>query len=345
MEPLDQIFQTKYNEFAESLLASFPELTEGIKESLKLTPPERVSLYKNYILNDAGNPRRDPMKCPGQILPGVVLNEAMWSSCSTKTKDAINQFLGLLTFSFVMKEGGAESFSQDAFRSWADKFMNQWRGKMDRGEFDSFTQRFSDLFGSGTDRLPPFPERLRKGKLVKLAEEIVKELKPEEFGLDEETIKQCESDPSKAFEILMNSTMRNPEKIQEAMKRIIKRLQEKFQKGQFNPQELAAEAEEMMKEFSGNPAFVEMMESMRKTFGFEDPEAAAAAGRPESARLAIVKDRLRRKLAAKQAAAAAAGTPAASAAPSTAPAAQMDLGAVGEEFASILLGKKKHPKK
>jgi hypothetical protein len=346
MDPLDQIFQTKYNEFAESLMAAFPELTEGIKGSLTLTAAERVYQYKNFILNAAGSPKRDQTKCPGQILPGVVLNEAMWSSCSEKTKAAINQFLSILTFSFVMKEGAADSFSQDSFRSWADKFMNQWRGKMDRGEFDSFTERFSELFGSGTDRLPPFPERLRKGKLVKLAEEIVKELKPEEFGLDEATIKQCESDPSKAFEILMNSTLRNPEKIQEAMKRIIKRLQEKFQKGQFNPQELAAEAEEMMKEFSGNPAFVQMMESMRKTFGFEDPEAAAAAGRPESARLAIVKDRLRRKLAAKQAAA---GTSATTSAPATASAAsapEPELNTfLGEEFASILMGKKKHPKK
>ena len=346
MDPLDQIFQTKYNEFAESLMAAFPELTEGIKGSLTLTAAERVYQYKNFILNAAGSPKRDQTKCPGQILPGVVLNEAMWSSCSEKTKAAINQFLSILTFSFVMKEGAADSFSQDSFRSWADKYMNQWRGKMDRGEFDSFTERFSELFGSGTDRLPPFPERLRKGKLVKLAEEIVKELKPEEFGLDEATIKQCESDPSKAFEILMNSTLRNPEKIQEAMKRIIKRLQEKFQKGQFNPQELAAEAEEMMKEFSGNPAFVQMMESMRKTFGFEDPEAAAAAGRPESARLAIVKDRLRRKLAAKQAAA---GTSATTSAPATASAAsapEPELNTfLGEEFASILMGKKKHPKK
>jgi hypothetical protein len=157
-----------------------------------------------------------------------------------------------------------------------------------------------DLFGSGGDRLPPFPERLKKGKLVKLAEDIIKELNPEEFGLDPETIKQCEADPSKAFEILMNSTMKNPEKLQGAMKRIIKRLQEKFQRGEFRPQDLAAEAEEMMKEFSNNPAFVEMMEAMRKTFGFEDMESARASGNEHSARMSIVRERLRRKLEKKQ---------------------------------------------
>jgi hypothetical protein len=57
-----------------------------------------------------------------------------------------------------------------------------------------------------------------------------------------------------------------------------------------------------MKEFSENPAFVEMMESMRKTFSFEDPEAAKAAGQDQSARLALVRNRLRQKQAQKDAA-------------------------------------------
>lgn len=332
-DSLDKIFQAKYEEFAKSLKGAFPELTESISLSLTLSPEERVSQYKNFILHGAGDPKRNPATCPGQILPGVVLNETMWSSCSEKTKSAINQFLSLMTFSFLMKQGSSDSFTSENFRQWADTFMNRWRGNMQRGDFDSFTKRFSELFGSGTDRLPPFPEKFKKGKLVKLAEDIVKELRPEEFGLDEETIKQCESDPSKAFEVLMNSTMRNPEKIQEVMKRIIKRLQEKFQKGLFNPQELAAEAEEMMKEFSENPAFVEMMESMRKTFGFEDPEAAAAAGRPESAKLALVKQRLRQKLAMKQ-----------KANPTPAPVNQV-VSTPEEDIPVLVFPQKKHSKK
>jgi hypothetical protein len=96
--------------------------------------------------------------------------------------------------------------------------------------------------------------------------------------------------------------MKNPQHLQNAMKRIIKKLQEKMQRGEFRPEDLAAEAEEMMKEFSENPAFVEMMESMRKTFSFEDPEAAKAAGQDQSARLALVRNRLRQKQAQKEAA-------------------------------------------
>ena len=68
------------------------------------------------------------------------------------------------------------------------------------------------------------------------------------------------------------------------------------------PQEIVAEAEELMKTFSDNPAFVEMMESFRSMFGMEDPDLARQAGREGSARLAMVKKRLQKKMAAKEAA-------------------------------------------
>ena len=347
---MNSIFQAKYEEFADALLGAFPELEDNIKVSLGIVVEEREKMYKQMVLPIAGNPKRDPKEVPGMVLPGVFINEPMWSSCSEKTKEAINQFLGVLTFSLVMKDGNSKDFGDDAFRGWADTFMDQWRSKMDRGEFDSFTKRFADLFGStsaSSTRLPPFPEKFKKGKLVKLAEEIVHELKPEEFGLDAETIKQCETDPSKAFEVIMNSTMRNPEKLQGAMKRIVKRLQEKFQRGEFKPQELAAEAEEMMKEFSENPAFVDMMDSMRKTFSFDgDMDAARAAGQEKSAKLHLAQERMRKELLRRKEAAAAKGTTVtATPVPTQQTNTMVDI---GEEFASILSGKqstKKHNKK
>lgn len=346
--PLDSIFQAKYEEFASSLIDAFPELEDVVKTSLTADKADREKMYKVLVMPGAGNPKRDPLEAPGMVLPGVFINEATWSSCSEGTKKAINQFLSILTFSIAMKDGKSSDFGfgDEAFKAWADTFMDQWRGKMDRGEFDSFTKRFSDLFGSDGGRLPPFPEKLRKGKLVKLAEEIVRELKPEEFGLDAETVKQCETDPSKAFEVIMNSTMRNPEKLQGAMKRIMKRLQEKFQRGEFKPQELAAEAEEMMKEFSENPAFVDMMDSMRKAFSFEgNMEGAKAAGMEQSVRMNIIKERLRRKAEANAAARASAPSGGSQVPVNTTGPAFSDEQLV-EEFASILTGgEKKNNKK
>ena len=334
-----------------SLLETFPELTEVLKVAEAVAPEEREATYKQMVMPNAGNPKRDTTQTPGMVLPGVYINEAMWSSSSQGTKDAINQFLGILTFAIKMKDGNSTDFgyNSDGFRKWADTFMDDWRGKMNRTEFDSFTKRFSDLFGNTAasgERLPPFPEKLRKGKLVKLAEEIVKELKPEEFGLDPETIKQCESDPSKAFEVIMNSTMRNPEKLQGAMKRIMKRLQDKFQRGEFKPQELAAEAEEMMKEFSENPAFVEMMNSMRKAFSFEgDMDAARAAGQEKSAKLNIAQERMRKELARRKAAAEAKSTITTASTPVVAAGATQTPADTMDEFASILLGKQGGNKK
>ena len=308
--PLDSIFQSKYEEFMNSLSEAFSELAEVIKVAREVAPEEREKLYKQMVMPTAGNPNRDMTKAPGMVLPGVFINDAMWNSCSSKTKEAINQFLSLLTFSITMKEGTGSDFGLggDAFRKWADTFMDDWRGKMNRGEFDTFSKRFADMFGNTanfSERLPPFPEKFKKGKLVRLAEDIVKELKPEEFGLDADTVKKCEEDPSKAFEVIMDTTMRNPERLQNAMKRIMKRLQEKFQRGEFKPQELAAEAEEMMKEFSENPAFVEMMDSMRKAFSFEgNMEGARAAGQEKSAKLHMAQERLRKELAKRKEAAA-----------------------------------------
>lgn len=299
--PLTDIFQTRYNEFATSMIQTFPELSDDIVKALSMPATQCLKKYTDLILPAGGRPLKPAEECPGEVLPGVVISPELWANSSKKTQDAINQFLNVLTFAVIMKDGGTENFGGDAFKGWANSFMDDWRSKLNRADFDSFSKRFADLFGSGEDRLPPFPEKLRNGKLVKLAEEIVRELKPEEFGLDPEIMKQCEADPSKAFEVLMNTTMRNPEKLQGAMKRIIKRLQEKFQRGEFNPQELAAEAEEMMKEFSENPAFVKMMESMRDTFGGQGVDAAHSPNNEQTARMSIVRERLRRK-AAQQAA-------------------------------------------
>lgn len=63
---------------------------------------------------------------------------------------------------------------------------------------------------------------------------------------------------------------------------------------------MAREAEEMMKDFAENPAMMEMMETFRGVFGFENQETARAAGRDGENRLSIARNRLRAKLEAKK---------------------------------------------
>jgi hypothetical protein len=113
---------------------------------------------------------------------------------------------------------------------------------------------------------------------------------------------ECEKNPSRAFDILFQVFTNNPTIIQKTVQRIGKRLQQKIASGAIRPQEIAREAEELMKEFASNPSFVEMMEGIKSAFGFEDMGLARAAGRESSARLAMVKERLRKKAADKGAA-------------------------------------------
>ena len=133
--------------------------------------------------------------------------------------------------------------------------------------------------------------------MAKLAQEIVKDITPDDFGISPEMIGECDKNPSRAFDILFQIFSSNPDSIKKTVQKIGKRLQHKIAIGHIRPQEIAREAEELMKEFASNPSFVEMMQGIKSAFGFEDMNLARKAGRESSARLAIVKDRLRKKVA------------------------------------------------
>jgi hypothetical protein len=131
--------------------------------------------------------------------------------------------------------------------------------------------------------------------LAKLAEELVKEFSPEDFGMSPEEMAAAGDSPTRAFELLSKIYTESPEIMQNAMKKIAKRLQEKVQRGELRPQEMAKEAEELMKEFESHPAFVELMETFRSAFGTDNMQQARAQGRESEARLSLIQKRLRKK--------------------------------------------------
>jgi hypothetical protein len=164
------------------------------------------------------------------------------------------------------------------------------------------------LFGMDGSKMPKLPEKFLKGHLARLAEEIMRDFSPADLGLDEETIKKCESDPMNAFEMLMKMYTTNPNFIGNAVQKIGKRLQAKIQSGSIRPTEIVAEAEELMKTFSENPAFGDLMESFRGMFGMD--ELAKAPGPVgASARMSVIRERLRRKASANAATSGGAGGP------------------------------------
>ncbi len=288
-------FNQKYTEFAADLKETFPELADEIAVAATLPADDRFKSYRTEVLAKHATPGEEAFPCPGPVLPGVLLTPALWTGLSDASKKAVFDYLAILDLCCMMdsKEGPS--------KEWAEKVMGDWKSKMDKVDFDGLSEKLKSIF-MGDGAMPKIPEKFLKGKLAKLAEDMVREFKPEDFGLSEEDIAALEKNPAKAFEILMQASTSNPGKMQAAMMRVAKRLQEKVKNGQLRPEEIVAEAEEMINEFKSQPAFVEVMQAFRSAFSFEDPELARAAGRENDARRALVRDRLRKKLDAKKAA-------------------------------------------
>lgn len=307
-ESIESIFYTNYDKFAQEIEEVLPELTPNVRAARALSAEEKKERFRREVLPHCGA-RRDPAAMPPMLLPGTPLTQDVWNSLTQSTREAIQQYLTLLSFSLVFEEGDAASREAEGFTAaWAEEAMKEMKEKMAHIDFSSIAEKLKSMFAGaagaagagGAPAMPQIPEKFMKGHIARLAEDIMKEFNPEEFGLSAEQLDAANTDPMRAFQMLSEIYTRNPQVLQNVMKRIAKKMQEKIQRGQLRPADLAAEAEELMKHFTDNAQFKELLEMFRTTFGFEDPDLARATGNEGSARLSLVRERLRKKLAAKQ---------------------------------------------
>ena len=276
MASMDIIFEAKYVEFANALLETCPELTTQIKAAVALKSDERKSEFKKQVLSSC-SPKRDAGKCPSFVLPGVAMPQALWETLSARTKKAVQEYMTVLSFSFLIDIGTTGDLSGGQWTAqWAKTMMDDMKEKMKHVDFAEISSKISSLFGAfggnstggaeGSDpfgNFPKLPEKFMNGQIAKLAEEIVKELKVEDFGLDPATMEAAGNDPTKALNMIMELLTKNPAALQNTIGKLTKKIQQKIQSGALRPTELVAEAEELMKTFSENPQFVGLMESFR----------------------------------------------------------------------------------
>ncbi len=309
----ESVFQIKYNEFIDDLLGALPEYSVQLETAKALTSENRALRFRNEVKQVDFRNENDinSKKNPGTVLPGVTIENSLWNTLSENTQKAIWEHLRVLSVCSFMESG----FSDDGAKpEWLDDAMKEMKEKLNGVDFEGMFSKFMKFFKpsegegedvSGTDvsgasgffnKMPKLPEKFLKGQLAKLAEELVKDIKPEDLGMSPELIAECEKSPSRAFDILLNVFTNNPGIIQQTIQKIGKRLQQKMMSGAIRPQEIAREAEELMKEFAGNSNFTDMMGNLKSVFGFEDMDLARSAGRESSARLSMARDRLRKKL-------------------------------------------------
>ncbi len=305
----ESVFQTKYNEFVEDLLGALPEYNVQISAAKALNDKERLVRFQNEvkIFSVAQDESGYEKKNPGAVLPGVVITDSVWNSLSENTHKAIWEHLRIVSICCFMEAGFGGNGTDAEKPQWMDDAMNEMKDKLKGVDFEGMFKKFMHFFKPGESAdgaeggasgfaFPKIPEKFLKGHMAKLAEELVKDIKPEDLGISPELVAECEKSPSRAFDILLTVFSNNPGIIQQTVQRIGKRLQQKIMSGAIRPQEIAREAEELMKEFAGNSSFVDMMDGLKSAFGFEDMDMARTAGREGSARMALVKQRLQKKL-------------------------------------------------
>ncbi len=309
MASIRDVFNKNYMDFAASIMDTFPELNAAVGAAVELSETERWNRFQAEVLPGMADVQGRG-KAPSTILPGVSLPAGEWEALSPNNRKVILEFMGLLCSCILFEnpEASGQGESWAGASKWFENMMGSWKDKMAGFDFKGMAEKFGKIFGIGAGGIPDLPKKFLKGHIAKLAEELMTEFKPEDFGLDPEMMKECEANPTKAFDILMKVYMSNPGNLQSMIARVGNRLKAKFANGQLRPEQIVAEAEELMKTFQENPEFVSLMESFKSTFGFEDMDMAQAAGREDKARLNLVKERLRKKAEAKKAATAAAST-------------------------------------
>jgi hypothetical protein len=147
--------------------------------------------------------------------------------------------------------------------------------------------------GAGDFKFPSIPEHLQNGQIAKIAAELAGEFTPADLGIDAELMEKM--NPIQIFEHLQFVYTNNPDLLTGAMKRVAKKIENKFASGSLKREELMAEAKELMESFTDNPAFKEMFQ----TFGtmFTNPAEMFGGGSTGSSsdRLQKARERLRKK--------------------------------------------------
>ena len=166
--------------------------------------------------------------------------------------------------------------------------------------FDRLKEFMPNMDASGT-AFPEIPERLRNGKIAKLAEELTKQFDPTEFGIDPSLLTgdNIEDIITKLSEIFQ----KDPTKLMAGAKKMAEKIKRKITDGSIDRKQLVDEAQEFMKLFRDNPMFKESlgkMESMMGPGGLASMFGSGSGSEAPSERRSTVQERLRKKLAARK---------------------------------------------
>jgi hypothetical protein len=177
-----------------------------------------------------------------------------------------------------------------------------------KGMFDA--SGLAGMFAGGVSgempSLPEIPERLRKGRIAQLAEQMAKQFDPADFGIDPALLRG--DNVVEVLKGLAEMYQRDPTKLIGGAKRVAEKIKRQIMGGSLDREALIAEAKEFVELFRNHPTFKEAIAKFEGLVGEGGLAemfggAAGGGGGASSDRLRAVQERLRKKLAAREAAA------------------------------------------
>jgi len=332
MDTFPSKFGSTLTSFCDELRQTFPELAAPIARVASATPAQFWKMWRSHldILVDCDAVALFSER-KGLVIGVVQLTPALWSEISDKTQEAIWRYLRTLILEAAL-ENNLENIETAEMQKLID-IMNAERGDpasvleetMDHLKpllermkgiigsgfpgFSSFADissafaGFADLSGMS---FPEIPERLRNGRIAKLAEEMAKQFNPADFGIDPALF--AGDNVEKVLTGLAEMYQRDPSKLMEGAQRIAEKIKKQILGGSLNREELVAEAQEFIAIFKDHPMFKEILgkvEGLMGPGGLADllggsgiPGLGSSGGAPSERRRAV-QERLRKKLAAR----------------------------------------------
>jgi hypothetical protein len=304
-------FVSTYKQFVEELKGTFPEYSVPLTLALDI-PDAQATFLSTWKVHtkDVASQNASIFAGKGlELVPGLFMTSKLWSELSVGTQGAIWKYISSLLL-LAASDSAEDLWDLSGFKMDMEEMMKHLKEADISGGLEGMSDIFEKLgkmaqsFGmpdlsGGFPGIDPskfkIPERLFKGHIAKIAQEIVKEFKPEDFGITPEMLESADS--AGIFTYLQDIFTKRPEFLMQAAQKIGKKIQAKFQRGEIRREDIVREAEELMAEFADN----EMFSSMFGSLGEMMKGSEKASGNEGSTRRREVQERLRKKQAEKDA--------------------------------------------
>ncbi len=319
-------FARTLTEFCDELKMTFPELVAPADRARTMTADAYWRAWSGGLKILLERDHEALFGTRGGFLVGAIrLTPVLWGEISATTQHAIWRYLRTMALEAAMEvsmevsmegaptetmqalmailteerleKGGSEA--EAATSEMMEEAMSHLSPLMDK--LKGFLGNFADLSGIP---MPEIPERLRNGRIAKLAEEMAKQFDPAEFGIDPALL--TGDNVEEVLKGLAERYQRDPTKLVAGAKRVADKIKKQILGGSLDRDALVEEAQEFVALFREHPMFKEIIGKLEGFMGgdaggLSEMLGGGSGGAPSERRRAV-QERLRKKLAARQAA-------------------------------------------